>query len=62
MQYISVPTSVHPTVLLDGETEGSFTLEIKETEGDTTIAEATFAAIPSTADTQVIMDFPDGTI
>ncbi|MBI2439454.1 MAG: hypothetical protein HYV45_02550, partial [Candidatus Moranbacteria bacterium] len=47
---------------LDGETEGSFTLEIKETEGDTTIAEATFAAIPSTADTQVIMDFPDGTI
>lgn len=62
VQYISVPASVHPTVVLDGEAEGSFTLEVKEVVGDTVTAETTFAAIPNTADTQVTMDFPDGTI
>lgn len=62
VQYISVPVSAHPTVVLDGEAEGSFTLEVKEVEGDALIAETTFAAIPNTTDTIVTMDFPDGTL
>ncbi|MFZ3031638.1 MAG: right-handed parallel beta-helix repeat-containing protein [Candidatus Moraniibacteriota bacterium] len=62
VQYISVPASVHPTVVLDGEAEGSFTLEVKEVAGDTMLADTTFAAIPNTADTVVTMDFPDGTL
>jgi hypothetical protein len=62
VQYISLPVSSHPTVILDGEAEGSFTLEVQETEGNAVMAETTFAGIPNTSDTKVTMDFPDGSI
>ncbi|MFZ2299729.1 MAG: chitobiase/beta-hexosaminidase C-terminal domain-containing protein, partial [Candidatus Moraniibacteriota bacterium] len=62
VQYISLPATSNPTVVLDGQDEGSFTLEVQEVEGETIIATTTFAGIPSAVDTQVTMDFSDGTI
>lgn len=62
VQYISVPASAHPTLMLDGEANGSFTLEVQETEGDTVMGATTFSGIPSTEKTRVTMDFSDGTI
>lgn len=62
VQYISLPASIHPTVLLDGEAKGSFALEVQEVEGDVILASTTFTGIPSLADTKVEMDFPRGTI
>lgn len=62
VQYISVPASAHPTLMLDGELDGSFTLEVQEVEDNIITSTTTFAGIPSTAETKVTMDFPDGTI
>lgn len=62
VQYISVPADSAPTLVMDGIDTGSFTLEIQEVEGDVVTAIATFAGIPSSADTKVTMDFADGTI
>ncbi len=62
VQYISVPAVAHPTLVLDGEAKGSFTLEVKEVENEVVVAETTFAGIPSTTETKASMDFPDGTI
>ncbi len=62
VQYISVPADSTPTLILDGLDTGSFTLEIEEVVGEEVLETATFAAIPTTADTLVMMDFPDGTI
>lgn len=62
VQYISLPASSHPTIMLDGEDTGSFTLEVQETEGNVVTAETTFSGIPNTSDTKATMDFPDGTI
>lgn len=62
VQYISLPASAHPTLVLDGEATGSFTLEVEEVEGNVVIVKTIFAGIPSTADTRVTIDFPDGTI
>ncbi|MDP2838135.1 MAG: hypothetical protein Q8O53_02560 [Candidatus Moranbacteria bacterium] len=62
VQYISVPAAVHPTLMLDGEVPGSFTLEIQEIDNNTITGTTTFSGIPSTAETKVEMDFSDGTI
>jgi hypothetical protein len=62
VQYISVPASAHPTLMLDGESNGSFTLEVQEVDHNSVIGTTTFAGIPSTTATKVTMDFPDGTI
>ncbi len=62
VQYISLPADSNPTLVLDGEEEGSFTLEIQEVAGETVISETTFAGIPATQNTKVTMDFSDGTI
>src|SRR3989344_4213429 len=62
VQFISVPANTHPTVHLTGYAAGSFTLEVEETTGDTTIASTTFAGIPSATSTVASMTFADGTI
>ncbi|MDO8520892.1 MAG: PxKF domain-containing protein [bacterium] len=62
VQYISLPASVHPTILLTGLAEGSFTLEIQEVAGDIVIATTTFVGIPTSTSTIATMDFTDGTI
>lgn len=58
VQYISAPSSENLRLFMDGETAGSFTLDIEETEGNTVIATTTFAGIPTLADTKVTLDIP----
>ncbi len=62
VQYISLPASSHPTLVLNGLAQGSFTLEIQEVQGDTITATTTFAGIPSATSTVVTMNFTNGTI
>jgi pimeloyl-ACP methyl ester carboxylesterase len=62
VQYISLPADSAPTLVLDGLDDGFFTLEVQEVTGDAVTATATFAAIPTSVDTTVTMDFADGTI
>lgn len=62
VQYISVPASAAPTLHLEGYTQGSFTLEIKEVIGNTIVASTTFAGIPTATSTVASMVFTDGTI
>lgn len=62
VQYISLPADTNPTIVLDGQAEGSFTLEVQEVDGETITETTTFAAIPTSENTEVTMSFPDGTI
>jgi hypothetical protein len=62
VQSISLPASSNPTLVLNGYEAGSFTLEVQEVEGDTTVATTTFSGIPSSASTVITMNFSDGTI
>ncbi len=62
VQYISVPAAAHPTLALDGEVAGSFTLEVQEIENNIVTGTTIFSGIPSTAETEAVMDFSDGTI
>jgi pimeloyl-ACP methyl ester carboxylesterase len=62
VQYISVPAASSPKIILDGESEGSFTLEVQEDVSGVVTSQTTFEAIPTTIDTKVTMNFPDGTL
>ena len=62
VQYISVPAESAPTIVMDGLATGSFTLEIEEVIGETVEEKMIFSAIPTSAETEVTMEFPDGTI
>jgi pimeloyl-ACP methyl ester carboxylesterase len=62
VQYISVPVSSAPTLVLDGYAAGSFTLEIQEVSGDDVVASTTFSGIPNATTTKATMSFPDGTV
>jgi pimeloyl-ACP methyl ester carboxylesterase len=62
VQYLSVPASSHPTLVLDGLDSGSFTLEVMKTDDDEMIEQTTFAGIMTSPDTEVMMVFPDGTV
>jgi len=58
VQYISVPASANARLIMEGTEDGSFTLDIEETEGSTVTAETAFAGIPSFTDTVVTMNIP----
>lgn len=60
VQFISVPSSIHANLIMNGSTAGSFTLDAEETNGDIVVASTTFAGIPSTASAVVKMDVPVG--
>ncbi|MDD2766361.1 MAG: hypothetical protein PHH40_01185 [Candidatus Moranbacteria bacterium] len=62
VQYISLPASTVHTVILDGLAEGSFTLEMREMENGTAIAETIFSGIPNSAETTATLEVTDGTI
>ncbi|MEK9151120.1 MAG: hypothetical protein AAB547_00640 [Patescibacteria group bacterium] len=62
VQYISVPADSSPTLVLDGLDTGSFTLEVQEVSGGEVTETTTFSAIPASPDTEVTMNFSDGTI
>lgn len=62
VQYISVPASSTPTLILRGLATGSFTLEIQENEGNSIVASTTFVGMPTATGTIVSMSFPTGHI
>lgn len=62
VQYISVPSSVSPMLHLNGYADGSFTLDVLQSNGDTTTATTTFLGIPNATSTRASMSFIDGTI
>ncbi len=51
VQWLSVPKNLAGEVVMRGEASGSFTLDVDEVNGDTTIATTTFAGIPSATST-----------
>lgn len=62
VQYISIPSDIPHSVFLDGFSDGSFTLEMREVGGDDVLASTIFSGIPSVSDTEVSMDVFGGTI
>ncbi len=62
VQVLHVPADVEPTINLNGISDGSFTLEIKELDNEEIVAVTTFSGIPSVADTKATISFADGTI
>jgi hypothetical protein len=62
VSYISVPANSSPTLHLDGVMQGSFSLDIRETEGNNVIASTTFTGIPCVTKTKGTMGFPDNTL
>jgi pimeloyl-ACP methyl ester carboxylesterase len=62
VQSISLPADVVPTLVLNGTSEGSFTLEVQEVTGGTVTSTTTFTGIHSNVGTIATMEFPDGTI
>lgn len=62
VQVVTVPAEARPTLILEGESEGSFTLDIEEWIEDQIVASTTFSGIPSTSEIVVTMEFPEGTL
>jgi len=62
VQVVILPASSTPTLFLNGEAAGSFTLELQEFQGTTMVTTSTFTGIPSSTSTLVSMNFTDGTI
>lgn len=60
VQYISVPASTYSRLIMDGYEDGSFTLDMEETQGDAVLAATTFSGIPSFEDTKVTIDISSG--
>ncbi|MDP2655498.1 MAG: PxKF domain-containing protein, partial [bacterium] len=58
VQYVSVPSSAGVHLVMNGYEEGSFTLDIEETEGEGVVTGTTFSGVPSLANTKVTMDVP----
>ncbi len=61
VQYISLPrgSGESYTLILSGQSEGSFTLEIEEWDSDALEERHTYAGIPSSAQTKVVMEIQD---
>ena len=62
VKYITAPASTTSHLILNGQGTGFFSLDIQEVVGDSIIATATFADIPTSTSTVVTMDFSNGTI
>lgn len=58
VQYISAPASVNTRLIMNGYDEGSFTLDLAETQGGSVLATTTFAGIPSSASTVASISVP----
>jgi parallel beta-helix repeat protein len=58
VKYISVPLSSNLHLAMNGYATGSFTLDIEEVQGETSIAKTTFAAVPSQVGTIATLDIP----
>jgi len=58
--YATAPASTTIHVIMHGVDEGSFTLDVEETNGGVTIASTTFAGIPSGTTTTATLTIPQG--
>ncbi len=62
VQVLTMPTGTKFTIVLTGESEGSFTLEMKAFEDDDLIATSAFSAIPSSTSTLANITFTEGSL
>lgn len=62
VQVLTIPTETEFTIILTGEAEGSFTLEMEEFIDDETVTTSTFSAIPSGTSTRATISFDGGTL
>lgn len=62
VQVLTIPTESEFTIVLDGENEGSFTLEMEEILDEEIIATSTFAAIPSSTSTVATINFESASL
>lgn len=60
VQKLFIPTGIPFTLVLTGEADGSFTLDIVEYDEEEIVATTTFSAIPSLASTVAEMEFTEG--
>ncbi|MBI5003527.1 hypothetical protein HZC00_00320 [Candidatus Kaiserbacteria bacterium] len=58
--YATAPASTTIHVIMHGTAEGSFTLDVEETNGGVTVASTTFAGIPSSTTTIATLTIPQG--
>lgn len=55
-QFLSVPKSLSGKIVMQGTGSGGFTLDVKETSGNTTVASTSFEGIPNATSTKVILN------
>jgi len=60
--YATVPASTTIRLIMRGYAEGSFTLDMEETQGNITVASTTFAGIPTATTTIATLTIQDGHI
>ncbi|HTW96058.1 MAG TPA: hypothetical protein VMD74_00155 [Candidatus Methylomirabilis sp.] len=58
VKYISVPASTTLHLVMKGQDNGSFTLDVEEVRGDETISSTTFAAVPVLTGAIATLDIP----
>jgi hypothetical protein len=56
VQVLSIPKTASGTLVLNGVSPGSFTLDIEEVNGNVTLSQTSFEGIPSSTSTLVTMD------
>ncbi len=62
VQVLTLPVDTEFTIVLDGESYGSFTLEMEEIIDNETFATSTLAAIPSSTTTKATISFESGSL
>lgn len=62
VQVVTIPTGIGFTLLLTGESEGSFTLEMEEYAQDEIITTSTLSAIPSSTSTVASITYFNGSL
>jgi hypothetical protein len=60
VKYISVPKTANLHLEMKGYAAGSFTLDVEEANGETTLNKTSFAGIPSRENTNVTMELSNG--
>src|SRR5690606_35721592 len=62
VQILTIPIGTKFSIVLNGEAEGSFTLEMEEWEDEELVATSTLSAIPSSTSTIATIAFTDGSL
>jgi len=62
VQVLTMPIGTKFSIVLNGEAEGSFTLEMEEWEDEELVATSTLSAIPSSTNTIATISFTNGSL